>query len=365
MKKLRLFGLAALTLLWAALVCCAWFGPAKEMSESERRPLDQFPELSLKTVLDGKFMTDFEDHSLDQFPLRDSFRQLKALFHYNALGQKDNNDIYVVHDYAAKLEYPLNETSVSNVIKKMNHIYEKYLTGSETVVFAAVPDKGYYLAEENGYPAMDYELLFETLRRELPWAEFADLTDLLDAGDYYRTDTHWRQEKIGAVAEALCKALGADWFREGELTPTPVERPFYGVYYGQAALPMDAELLYVMSGDVVDNCTVYNHETGKTTGIYDWEKLKSRDLYDIYLSGAAALLTIENPNAETDKELVVFRDSFGSSLIPLLVKDYKTVTVVDTRYIAADYVSNFVDFHGQDILMVYSTLIINSSNTLK
>ena len=45
--------------------------------------------------------------------------------------------------------------------------------------------------------------------------------------------------------------------------------------------------------------------------------------------------------------------------------DYKTVTVVDTRYIAADYVSNFVDFHGQDILMVYSTLIINSSNTLK
>ena len=128
---------------------------------------------------------------------------------------------------------------------------------------------------------------------------------------------------------------------------------------------MDAELLYVMSGDVVDNCTVYNHETGKTTGIYDWEKLKSRDLYDIYLSGAAALLTIENPNAATDKELVVFRDSFGSSLIPLLVKDYKTVTVVDTRYIAADYVGNFVDFHGQDILMVYSTLIINSSNTLK
>ena len=365
MKKLRLFGLAALALLWAALVCSAWFGPAREMSESERRPLDQFPELSLKTVLDGKFMTDFEDYSLDQFPLRDSFRQLKALFHYNALGQKDNNDIYVVHDYAAKLEYPLNETSVSNVIKTMNHIYEKYLTGSETVVFAAVPDKGYYLAEENGYPAMDYELLFETLRRELPWAEFADLTDLLDAGDYYRTDTHWRQEKIGAVAETLCKALGADWFRGGELTPTPVERPFYGVYYGQAALPMDAELLYVMSGDVVDNCTVYNHETGKTTGIYDWEKLKSRDLYDIYLSGAAALLTIENPNAATDKELVVFRDSFGSSLIPLLVKDYKTVTVVDTRYIAADYVGNFVDFHGQDILMVYSTLIINSSNTLK
>jgi len=120
-----------------------------------------------------------------------------------------------------------------------------------------------------------------------------------------------------------------------------------------------------MTGPALDDCTVYNHETGKTTGIYDWEKLSSRDLYDIYLSGAAALLTIENPNAATDKELVVFRDSFGSSMIPLLVKDYKTVTVVDIRYLASDWVGRYVDFRGQDVLFLYSTLILNSSNTLK
>lgn len=365
MKKMRFFGLAALTALWAVLTICAWFGPPEDFSDAERRKLTQFPELSVKTVLDGKFMTEFESYTLDQFPLRDSFRQLKALFHYNALGQKDNNDIYLVNDYAAKLEYPLHESSVANAVKKFNHIYEKYLTGSENIVFAVVPDKGYYLAEENGYPAMDYDALFDTLREELTWAEFADITDLLDAGDYYRTDTHWRQERIGEAAEALCKALGADWFREGELAPEMVERPFYGVYYGQAALPMRAESLYVMNGDLLENCTVYNHETGKTTGIYDWEKLSNRDLYDIYLSGATALLTIENPDAKTDKELVVFRDSFGSSMIPLLLKDYKTVTVVDIRYVASDYVGNFVDFHGQDVLFLYSTLVLNDSSTLK
>ena len=365
MKKMRFFGLAALTALWAVLTICAWFGPAEDFSDAERRKLTQFPELSVKTVLDGKFMTEFESYTLDQFPLRDSFRQLKALFHYNALGQKDNNDIYLVYDYAAKLEYPLHESSVANAVKKFNHLYEKYLTGSENIVFAVVPDKGYYLAEENGYPAVDYDALFDTLREELTWAEFADITDVLDAGDYYRTDTHWRQERIGEAAEALCKALGADWFREGELAPEMVERPFYGVYYGQAALPMRVESLYVMNGDPLENCTVYNHETGKTTGIYDWEKLSSRDLYDIFLSGATALLTIENPDAQTDKELVVFRDSFGSSMIPLLLKDYKTVTVVDIRYVASDYVGNFVDFHGQDVLFLYSTLVLNDSSTLK
>jgi hypothetical protein len=94
-------------------------------------------------------------------------------------------------------------------------------------------------------------------------------------------------------------------------------------------------------------------------------KLKSRDLYDVFLSGAKPLLTIENPNAATDKELIVFRDSFGSSLVPLLVKDYAKITLVDIRYVTSDLVGNFLEFDGQDVLFLYSTLILNSSNSLK
>jgi hypothetical protein len=211
---------------------------------------------------------------------------------------------------------------------------------------------------------MDYDALYAAVE-QLPWAEFVDLRETLSGENYYLTDTHWRQERIGDAAQRLCEALGVAGFGAGELAPEKVERPFYGVYYGQAALPMESEDLYVMTGAVLESCTVYNHETGKTTGIYDWSKLSSRDLYDVYLSGAAALLTIENPNAATDKELIVFRDSFGSSMIPLLVKDYKTVTVVDIRYVASDLLDRYVDFHGQDVLFLYSTLILNSSNTLK
>ena len=69
MKKMKVFGLGALVLLWAVLTCAAWFGPGKDFSDSERRKLAQFPELSVKTVLDGKFMTEFESYTLDQFPL--------------------------------------------------------------------------------------------------------------------------------------------------------------------------------------------------------------------------------------------------------------------------------------------------------
>ena len=361
MKKLNVIIIAA---FWAVLACAAWFGPGEEISESERRKLAQFPDVSMESVLGGGFMEDFESYTLDQFPLRDSFRRLKALFHYNVLGQKDNNDIYIADGYAAKLEYPLNSASVKNAVKKFQAIYEKYLEGSY-VVTAVVPDKGYYLAQANGYPAMDYETLFREIQTGMDWAEYVDITGLLDTGDYYRTDTHWRQEQILDVAERLCEALSVTAFEAEELAPTAVERPFCGVYYGQAALPMDAETMYVLENELLRNCTVYNHETGLTTTVYDWDKLDSSDLYDVYLSGAAALLTIENPGAKTDRELIVFRDSFGSSLIPLLLKDYATVTVVDIRYVATDLLGSLVDFHGQDVLMLYSTLVLNNSNSLK
>ena len=129
-KKVRIFGFAALATLWLALIIGAWFGPTHEISDSERRKLAQMPEITVENILNGKFMTKFEDFTLDQFPLRDTFRQLKAMVHYNVLHQGDNNDIYVADGYAAKLEYPLNETSVSSAMEKFDHIYETYLAGT-------------------------------------------------------------------------------------------------------------------------------------------------------------------------------------------------------------------------------------------
>ena len=93
MKKVRMMGFAALAVLWATLVLGAWFGPVQDISEAERRKLAAMPDITAESILNGKFMTDFEKFTLDQFPLRDGFRTLKALVHYNLLRQGDNNGI--------------------------------------------------------------------------------------------------------------------------------------------------------------------------------------------------------------------------------------------------------------------------------
>ena len=350
--------------LWLALTAAAWLLPPGAFSLSERRPLEQFPAITVSGLTSGRFMADFEDYTLDQFPLRDSFRTLKSLFHGYVLGQKDNNGIYLSHGYAAKQEYPLDEASVAHALGRFQYLYEKYLTDSEVFV-AVIPDKGYYLAENSGHLAMDYEKLFALVREGMPWAAQIDLTDTLSMSDYYRTDTHWRQENLLPAASKLCTALGVTAPKASDYTQTALERPFYGVYYGQAALPMEPDTLYLMESELLKNCTVYDYETGKTAEIYDLTKLDSKDLYDVYLSGSRSLLTIENPGAATDKELIVFRDSFASAMVPLLLQDYAKVTIIDIRYIQIDILERFVTFNGQDVLFLYSTLVLNNSGAIK
>ena len=357
MKKMRIIVAG----LWLALAVFAWVRPADTISESERRPLTQFPELTVKTIFDGSFMGKFEDYTLDQFPLRDTFRSFKANIQLKLFGQKDNNNIYVVDGYAAQLEYPYDAASIDRAVSRFQYVYDNYLTDCN-VFLTVVPDKGYYLAEENGYPAMDYEAMFSDLQSGMPWAQFIDLTDTLTLDSYYRTDTHWRQEAILPAAEKIAAALGVT---VGEFSEKNMDTPFYGVYCGQSALNLAPDEIRVMEADWMADCKVYDAESNSWGEIYDLAKLEGQDPDEVYLSGSRSLLTIENPNAETDRELIIFRDSFGSSVAPLLVKDYARVTLVDIRYMSPTILGNFVEFGGQDVLFLYSTLVLNNSETIK
>ena len=357
MKKMRII----IAALWLALAVFAWVRPADTISESERRPLAQFPELNAQTIFDGSFMEKFDDYTLDQFPLREAFRSFKANIQLKLFGQKDNNGIYVAEGYAAQLEYPYDAASIDRAMSRFQYVYDNYLTDCN-VFLTVVPDKGYYLAAENGYPAMDYEAMFADLQSGMPWAQFIDLTDTLTLDSYYRTDTHWRQEAILPAAEKIADALGVT---VGEFTEKNMDTPFYGVYCGQSALNLDPDEIRVMEADWMADCKVYDAESNSWGDIYDLSKLEGQDPYEVYLSGSRSLLTIENPNAESDRELIIFRDSFGSSVAPLLVKDYAKVTLVDIRYMSPTILGNFIEFGGQDVLFLYSTLVLNNSETIK
>ena len=359
MKKYSVIAASCVAALWLLLTLLLWFGPRQELSLSERRPLKQMPAISAETVLNGKFMGEFEDFTLDQFPLRDSFRQLKSLFSRHVLRQQDNNGIYVADGYIAEMCAPLDEGSVNHALSQFQVVYDLYLQGNDRIFSTVVPDKGYYLAPESGHLSMDHGKLFAMVEEGMPWATYVDITGSLTLEDYYRTDTHWRQEKILPVAQTLANAMDVEI--GSEYTQTPMERPFYGVYYGQAALPMEPETMYLMENDLLSACRVYQYTDDRYSAVYDLSRKDANDPYDIFLSGPQSLLRIENPNAATDRELVIFRDSFGSSLAPLLVQEYSAVTLIDIRYIQPQLLGRYVEFEGKDILFMYSSLVLNKN----
>ena len=348
-----------LPVLFAALTLGCWFGKPRDASLTERRKLAQMPKISWTSFLSGSFASNFESYTQDQFPLREQFRRAKALFSVKLLGRQDNNGIYESREGAfAQLEYPLNEASIDYAAKRFGLVYDRYLSGSPRVYAAAIPDKSQFLP----VPKLDFGALTKRLQEKMPYATFIDLSDTLTLESFYRTDTHWRQEAILQAAQTLGTAMGKPLTDRYEVRRA--KEDFLGVYAGQSALPMKGEPIDYLWSPAFENVQVWDGEHNKDMGLYDFEALDGRDPYEFFLSGALSLVTLENPQAP-DNKLILFRDSFGSSIAPYFLEQYREITLVDIRYLSPERLGKLLDFTDCDVLFLYSSLVLNNSETLK
>ena len=340
--------------------------PKEAISKSERRALATLPDITWKNIESGLVEDNLENYLADGFFARDFFRGIKARFNTRLLLMGDNNGIAEKNGYYAKVGTPLSEASLKNAGEKLKAIYDKYVADAGGKCYLSIiPDKSYYFSRDYGYPSYDFDKLTDAIKSYLSDAEYIDLTQLLSLESYYKTDTHWRQEKIVGVAAAILDAMG-----RGE-APTSDEisamykinalEGFSGVYAGQSAMDPPPETLYYLSSETLDKCIVLDFETRTFIPVYDVSKFDGDDGYNVFLSGTKPILRIENPAADTDAELVIFRDSFGSSISPLIVSQYRRVTLVDIRYVSPEAIGSYVSFDGADVLFLYSATILNNS----
>ncbi len=330
----------------------------KEISVTERRKLASFPEVSISKLLKGETTSKFETYAVDQFVGRDTYRTVKAFYSTNIYKQKDNNNLFEKDGAIYKMEYPLTETNIKKSAQKINEVYNRYLKDMD-VYYAIIPDKNYYLKNDD-HLKFDYNELKTIMENELTNFQYIDIWNSLELEDYYKTDIHWRQENLAEVVGTIQTNMNLSK-KENDYVVCDVGI-FYGTYYGQIPGDIEPDKMYILINDTLNNCTTYNYETGETGKIYN-EKT-TPDKYDIYLSGATPIISIENKNANTEKELLLFRDSFGSSLVPLLVENYSKITLIDLRYISSTLLGQFIEFENQDVLFLYSTVVLNQ-NILK
>lgn len=329
--------------------------PDKSISTTERRELKEFPAF----ILSSEYITKVEKYLLDHFPMREDYRSIKAKFNYNILNRLENNNIYLKENYIFKSNYPTNKKMVNNFNNKINKLNSLLSEDNDTYIMI-IPDKNYYL-EDNNFLHIDYNYIYNEIDKLN--IKNIDIRNILTLEDYYETDTHWKQENLGKVVNYMSKIMDFK-YKESKYKKHEYNK-FYGVYYGESAIKRKPETITHLTNSIIDNAKVKYLENSALTSVYNIEKLSSFDPYEVYLDGASSFIEINNPNSNNNKELVVFRDSFGSSITPLLIEYYSKITLIDNRYIDSKNILNNIEFTNQDVLFLYSTLIVNDSGSLK
>jgi len=303
------------------------------------------------TTLDTTAAESPEDtDSKTDTPAKDDTTQLPA----------ESDDTYVVFENSwVEICDPFNEKSAVNFAKKMESIREKY--PDNNAVLALIPDKTFYKLDELDNLGLDHTLMTTVVSQNLSGWSMVELSDLYTWESFYQTDLHWRQELLLPTAERIGKTLGItieeDLFTQKELGI------FHGIYeqYAETA----EETLIVLDHPDYSDVTVEHYENSQSTSVYDLSKADSANSYDVFLSGASPYTVITNPNAESGTSLLVFRDSFGASLVPLLIPNYETITMVDLRFMHSTLLSQFIPTWEGDILFLYSARVVNNSAMLR
>ena len=366
-----------------ALVCvpvAAFLLPDQAVSKTERRKLAKKPVFTVAAFGDGTYMEQLETYFSEQFPVRDGLRTVKAEMETALLGKADTNGYFKVEDGIYHLEAELNEKNVGRVADSIDKLCTEQFQNADCYV-AVIPDKNYYLAaqcEDAGcenekwkgsipkhYPTLDYARLDEMIQAEIPSAQKISLYDKLHLKDYYRTDLHWKQEKITDVVDTLVQSMGqqTNTISDGWQIAT---EDFVGAYGAASALKTTPDTVIYRTDASIERMQVYDYERKQYVSVYAPEKIGGMDDYDFYLWGARALLTIQNPECHNGKKLLLFRDSFGSSIAPLLAEHYEEVTLVDLRYVSASHALELLgDTEYQDVLFLYSAPILNHGDSLR
>lgn len=253
----------------------------------------------------------------------------------------------------------LRTSGVEQTAEKIEHLANLYK--DNRVFYSVIPSKSYFINDSLKTP-FDYKKMLEILNSNITKATYIDAFDTLSLTDYYITDPHFKQDKIGNFITKLGNNLGFNIdISKNNLVKVD---DFTGQH--RAKVPdIKSEEIYYMTNSHIDNATVTNIMGDPHNKVYNTDKLTSLSPYDLFLSGPAPISTIKNPLVEEGKKLIIFNDSYSCTVAPLLIENYSEIVLIDLRYVASSLIKNYVEIGNSDILFLYNEQIVNNGEMLK
>lgn len=342
----------------------------REFSPNENRYLAEAPEFSWEDVLDGRFQEKLEEYLRDQIWGRDQWITVKTAVQ-KAAGNTDIGGAYVGKDGYDFEKIVPEDVDDSQVQRNIVAVQDYFDVASDTISndrlsFLLVPTSGLVMEDKLPKNArlFDQSAYIEQVQNAMQDYNFVDVREELcaqsDAYIYYRTDHHWTTEGAYIAYEKWCETTGMTAASKESLEQNVVAEDFRGSLYSKILnvdSAYDSIWIYTPAGesmDAVNACkvTVDEKESGV---IYDVTKLAEKDKYAFFFGGNYGQVHIEgSPQQETGRNLLVVKDSFANSFVPLILNQYDNIYMVDLRYYNGDMESYLSEHDITDVLVLYN-----------
>lgn len=331
----------------------------KQFSENENRLLEQKPKFTLDRLFEGRYTKKYEKYTVDQMVGRDKFIKIKTKAD-DLMGKNSENGVFKCDDgYLIESFGKPNEEYLKANIEAINKFADKHkniktsmliaptavnILEDKLPAFAPVYNQDEYLSRLS--KSIDNKINFVNISSEMKKHK--------DEYIYYKTDHHWTT--LGAYYAFL------DFANQSGLKTQPnsydkyrVSNDFYGTLYSKSGYKVKPDQVDIYTPKNKNDQVIveYKEEKKKSPTIYESEALKKKDKYEVFLGGNHPVVDIKT-TSESDKTLLLIKDSYANSFVQFLTPYYKEIIMVDPRYYYEDIEKLIKEKNVTDLLYLYN-----------
>lgn len=351
------WGQDILTICFIALLAITFIlnllNPSRELSERENRPLRQAPLLNWQTFFEGSFSKSFEEYISDQFILRNAWVGLKTTTQL-LLGRRDNNGVYYG---SGRRLYEIAE--IDEKIFYSNLAALESLAVKSGLPASILPVPSAALIQPDGLPkhaaVTDEQEYWRKAQETLASFNLVPSIEVLMNHSaeylYYYSDHHWTTLGAYYVYSALMNAWQMEQREITDYRVYTAADHFLGALHSKSAYTfVRPDRMIIFSPDI-EVVVDYPDSGKKTDTLFAEARLAGKDKYAVFLDGNHALVTIKS--SEGQGKLLVLKDSFANSLVPLMAGQFEEIHMIDLRYFRGSVPSYIENNDFTEMLAVY------------
>ncbi len=287
------------------------------------------------------------------------------------------NGIMVVDsgtEYARALEIFSGSFKTGTRYAGILNAYKAELGETVNVFCMVIPTSAaYYMPEEEavkyGSQLDNYNNIAESLDGVIGVPVYSAIAEHTDQYLYSRTDYHWQPLGAYYAGAEFAQIAGVPYAELSDYTAV-VREGYVGAFYAvndvEELLNAPDTFTYYKPSNLSDiTCTYYQTDyTGAREGRLFYEDNSIGASYTVFVGTDDTILHVKT-NAENERVLVIFKDSYGNALVPFLTQSFSDIYLCDFRYFdlnAADFIR---EVGATDLLFAMSTVAITTSSKIR